>query len=87
MPVTASAAALAATVRRFAPFKPVKAILTKLDEAETSGAALGRAILANLPISFVTTGQQAPDDFSPANKDMLLEFLDEPKVNRSVFAA
>lgn len=87
LPATASSATLAGSVRRFACFKPAKAILTKFDEAETYGAALGQAILANLPISFVSTGQQVPDDLVPADKDRLLQFLSPSKINRAASAA
>lgn len=87
LPATANAATLAGVVRRFSCFKPEKAILTKFDEADTYGAALGQAILSSLPISFLTTGQQVPDDLVPADKDRLLHFLAGSKVNRAASAA
>jgi flagellar biosynthesis protein FlhF len=87
LPATASAATLAGTVRRFACFKPEKAILTKFDEADTYGAALGQVILSSLPISFLTTGQQVPDDLVAADKDRLLHFLAGSKGNRAASAA
>jgi len=43
-------------------FKPHAAILTKIDEAATVGSAISSLIEHNLPISFITNGQQVPED-------------------------
>ena len=71
-----------ANPKRFAAFGPSKVIISKIDEADSYGAAVGEAIMSNLPVSFVTTGQQIPDDLISADKDHLLSFLstmDSPK--------
>jgi flagellar biosynthesis GTPase FlhF len=75
LPATARAASLAKVTKRFAAFGASKVIVSKIDEAENCGAAVGEAILSSLPVSFVTTGQQVPDDLVPADKDHLLSFL------------
>ena len=75
LPATSRASLLASISKRFGAYGPSKIIVSKVDEADTYGAAVGEAILSNLPISFVTTGQQVPDDLMPADKDHLLSFL------------
>ena len=75
LPATSRSALLANVTKRFASYGPSKIIASKVDEADTYGAVVGEAILSNLPISFVTTGQQVPDDLMPADKDHLLSFL------------
>ena len=53
-------------------FKPQAAILTKLDEAATIGSALSSLIEHNLPLSFVTNGQQVPEDMRhPDARDLV----------------
>jgi flagellar biosynthetic protein FlhF len=53
-------------------FKPQAAILTKLDEAATIGSALSSLIEHNLPLSFITNGQQVPEDMRPPNARNLI---------------
>jgi flagellar biosynthesis protein FlhF len=77
LPATYRASNLAKVTQEFAMFGANKAMLTKLDEAESNGAALSHAILANLPVSFVTAGQRIPEDLKVADKDQLLSFLNE----------
>jgi flagellar biosynthesis protein FlhF len=87
LPATSSAASLAKVIDRFAIFSPDKAILTKFDEAGGAGAVLSHAILANLPLSFITTGQQVPEDLTPADQDRLLRFLGEGEPRAAASAA
>jgi flagellar biosynthesis protein FlhF len=87
LPAPYRAASLAAIIDRFAIFAPDKTILSKLDEADGSGAALSHAILANLPVSFVTMGQQVPEDLAPADAKHLLRFLGEGESHAAASAA
>jgi flagellar biosynthesis protein FlhF len=50
-------------------------ILTKLDETTTYGSILNVAYNTKAPISYMTTGQNVPDDLKEAAKDMLLELV------------
>jgi flagellar biosynthesis protein FlhF len=54
--------AMNAIIKAFALFSPQASILTKLDEAVTIGSALSSIIEHNLPLSFITDGQQVPED-------------------------
>jgi flagellar biosynthesis protein FlhF len=58
-------------IERFAPLAPAKLLFTHLDEAETSGPVLETALRAGLPLSFLATGQQVPEDLEEASLDRL----------------
>lgn len=46
-------------------------IFTKLDETESYGALLNVACQTGLPLTYVTTGQNVPDDLEVANPEKL----------------
>lgn len=86
MPATMQSSSLAAMANRFSAFNPRKAILTKLDECDCLGAALGQALLSALPVSFLTDGQRIPDDIEPATADRVLGFLSAPSLQTATAA-
>jgi len=49
-------------INAFKVFEPESSILTKLDETVVQGSALSASIEQQLPISFMTNGQQVPED-------------------------
>lgn len=49
-------------INAFKVFEPESSILTKLDETVVQGAALSASIEQQLAISFMTNGQQVPED-------------------------
>lgn len=49
-------------IKAFQVFEPQASILTKLDEAVTIGSAIASIIEQNLPLFFITDGQQVPED-------------------------
>ncbi len=59
------------TAQRFKALGPDRCILTKLDEAVTTGTIAGMCDRIGLPLSFVTVGQEVPDDIEPARVDRL----------------
>ncbi len=62
----------------FHMFKPQAAILTKLDEAATIGSALSSLIEHNLPLSFITNGQQVPEDMRhPSARELVAQCVAE----------
>jgi flagellar biosynthesis protein FlhF len=65
--LVASARSLQATAEKFAPAGATALILTKLDEAVGMGTLLSMARRTTLPISYLTTGQDVPDDIEHAN--------------------
>ncbi|MSR60154.1 MAG: flagellar biosynthesis protein FlhF [Planctomycetaceae bacterium] len=64
--MVASAKSLEATAEKFAPAGPTSVILTKLDEAVGMGSLLSVARRVPLPVSYLTTGQDVPDDIEHA---------------------
>jgi flagellar biosynthesis protein FlhF len=69
------------TADRFKPLGPDRCILTKLDEAVCTGQIAGLTGRIGLPLSFVTVGQEVPDDIEPARPDRLARVaLDGPGV-------
>ncbi len=50
-------------------------IITKLDETSTYGSILTILDKAKKPISFITTGQDVPDDIKEANKEEIAKII------------
>ncbi len=75
---------LFSAIDRFAPLGANRIILTKLDEAERAGAVLQAAARARQPVSYVTTGQEVPDDIEVADAARLARLvLDGPAALRT----
>jgi len=60
-------------INAFKVFKPKSSILTKLDETVAQGIALSASIEQQLPISFMTNGQQVPEDIYFPEAYILIE--------------
>jgi len=60
-------------IQAFQIFQPEAGILTKLDEAATKGAARSALIEQRMPLSYVTDGQQVPEDLHVASAKQLIE--------------
>ena len=60
-------------VERFSVFGPGKLIFTGLDEAESHGAVFGEAVRAGMPVSFLGTGQQIPEDLEAPTRQRVVE--------------
>jgi flagellar biosynthesis protein FlhF len=69
----ASAASSTVTVERFAPAGATALILTKLDEASGLGHLLPMARNARLPLSYLTNGQNVPDDIESVDANRLAQ--------------
>jgi len=63
------------TVDRFSALKPSRLIFTKLDEAVAFGSIFNVAVGTKLPVSFVTTGQEVPDQFELADASRLARLV------------
>jgi flagellar biosynthesis protein FlhF len=64
---------LARVIDRYAIFQPKKLLFTRLDETDRYGALVSEAARRGLPISFLATGQQIPDDLEPASKEFIAD--------------
>ncbi|MCW5754079.1 MAG: flagellar biosynthesis protein FlhF [Phycisphaeraceae bacterium] len=72
---TASEAVLERIGLRFAATNPQSVVFTKLDECVTLGPVLNVARRIGLPLSFITTGQEVPDDIERADADRLARLI------------
>jgi flagellar biosynthesis protein FlhF len=72
--VTGSAA-LERTAERFAAVGTTHLVLTKLDEASGLGNLLPLVRASQLPLSYLTNGQNVPDDIEPANSQRLARMV------------
>ena len=73
--VVASAAYLRNTATQFAPAGVTALLLTKLDEATSLGQLLALARSTRWPLSYVTTGQNVPEDIEPADHRKLTRLI------------
>ncbi len=62
-------------LRHYGLLKPSRLLLTKLDETECHGPLLGLPLASRLPVSFVTTGQNVPDDIEQATPEGVAAYL------------
>jgi flagellar biosynthesis protein FlhF len=60
-------------INAFKVFQPEFCILTKLDETTTHGSTLSAIIEHQLPVSFMTNGQQVPEDICIPDARTLIE--------------
>lgn len=63
------------TAVNFSPLKFQSYIFTKTDETERFGSAINQLIKLNLPVSYITTGQNVPDDIEQADKVKIINML------------
>ena len=68
-------AELKQTVSSFRPLNFKTYIFTKLDEARMMGNIINQTAACNVPISYITSGQNVPEDIEQANKRKLLTLL------------
>jgi flagellar biosynthesis protein FlhF len=60
---------------RFAPTRPDRLVLTRLDEIETIGPLLGVLRDYRVPVSYLTDGQNVPDDLQRATAAGLTDWV------------
>lgn len=75
MSLTASVRSIRMTCEQFASVNPTSLILTKLDEAAGAGSLLSVSRDVNLPFSYLTTGQDVPEDIEPANANRVARLV------------
>jgi len=71
MSAAASLGNMIEVAERFAPAGPNRIVLTKVDEAEALGRLITLASRTNIPVSYLTTGQDIPDDIEVASGERL----------------
>jgi flagellar biosynthesis protein FlhF len=72
---TAGAKSLIGTAEKFADVGTTSLVLTKLDEAHSLGHLVSLARNCRLPVSYLTDGQNVPDDIQVAQRGAVAELL------------
>ena len=74
-------------IEHFQAVKPTRLIFSKIDEATTYGTILNSVSKFNIPISYLTVGQNVPEDIEFARQDRIVKLLmTKPAVNRSIIS-
>ena len=68
---TCGRAEFAAVVERFSILPIAHAVITKLDECEAMGRLYGCLRRHRLPLNYITTGQEVPDDIIAADSNLI----------------
>ena len=75
LPAGTAAADARRVLDRFAPTRPDRLVLTRLDEVETLGSLVGVLREYRLPVSYLTNGQNVPDDLQRATAAGLTDWV------------
>ena len=75
MSLTASVRSIKMTCDQFQPVNPTALILTKLDESAGMGSLVSVSREVSLPFSYLTTGQDVPEDIEPANASRIARLV------------
>lgn len=67
-------------IRRYQPLKPTGVIFTKLDETVGPGMIFSVLYAFTLPLTYITCGQNVPDDILTVNPDMLVQLILNPEL-------
>ena len=62
-------------VARYERLRPSKLLFTRLDETSSPGTVAGEAIRTAMSVSFLTNGQQIPEDLVEASRERILDLL------------
>ncbi|MBM83263.1 MAG: flagellar biosynthesis protein FlhF [Planctomycetaceae bacterium] len=73
--MTSSIRSIQATAEKFEAANTTSLILTKLDETAGMGGLLSVSRHVPLPISYLTTGQDVPDDIEPSNASRIARLI------------
>lgn len=66
---------IASIIEGYKPLKYNNVIITKLDETTTYGSIMNILYHAKKPLSFVSTGQNVPDDIGKLNKEKIVNLI------------
>jgi flagellar biosynthesis protein FlhF len=73
--VATSEAEMDRTAANFGPLKFQNYIFTKIDEAQGKGAIINQLMKRNLPVSYLTNGQNVPEDIEIASKEKIAKLV------------
>lgn len=67
------------TVESFSVLSPVSYVFSKVDETKRMGRLIDQMLDHQLPLSFITNGQEVPEDLVLASKKQVLNLLLDPE--------
>jgi flagellar biosynthesis protein FlhF len=73
--VTTRTRDLEKVLRHYRDMNVSRLLLTKLDETECHGPLLSLPVVSRLPLSYLTTGQNVPDDIEEATPEAVAQYL------------
>jgi flagellar biosynthesis protein FlhF len=73
--VATSESEMERTAVNFGNLKFQKYIFTKTDEAQTRGSIINQLTKLNLPVSYITNGQNVPEDIETASKEKIVKLI------------
>jgi flagellar biosynthesis protein FlhF len=82
LPASNRARDLARTVDRYAIFQPAKLLFTRIDETGQHGPLLNESCRTGKPVSFLSAGEQIPEDLEPATPARIAELVLGPLLAR-----
>lgn len=72
-------------IEHFKSIGPRRLLFTKIDESTTYGGLLNTVSKYEIPISYITTGQNVPEDIEAARPERISKLLlTKPTINRSI---
>ena len=75
LPASMKPADMSRTIDQYGIFRPAKLLFTRTDETETFGPILNQVVRTGKPVSFLTGGQQIPEDLHAATKESLTDLI------------
>jgi flagellar biosynthesis protein FlhF len=78
IPASMRSADMERVLSRYSPFGPDKLIFTKMDETESCGPLVSLPRTSGRPVSFLTNGQQIPEDLEAATAERVAELVFGP---------
>jgi flagellar biosynthesis GTPase FlhF len=70
----------------YEPFNPSKVLFSRMDETRRYRTLAGQAARMKLPVSFLATGPNVPDDLEPATRRRILNFKAKDTPRRAAIA-
>lgn len=69
-------------VTKFKPLNPKYLLFSKMDETSSFGPLFTQIVKTQKPVSYVTTGQNVPEDFEFASREMLADLFIGKRLNK-----
>lgn len=73
LPATMKPSDMHSVSDRYERFHPTRLLFTKLDETVSAGSVVAECLRTKWPVSFLTSGQQIPEDIEEATREKLVD--------------